>query len=29
VPPAGLLMVAGRHDHKVPKPHVSFRCSKR
>jgi hypothetical protein len=22
-------MVAGRHDHKVPKPHVSFRRSKR
>jgi hypothetical protein len=22
-------MVAGRLDHKVPKPHVSFRCSKR
>src|SRR6266478_7260397 len=23
------FMVAGRLDHKVPKPHVSFKCSKR
>jgi hypothetical protein len=28
-PPPSRFMVAGRLDHKVPKPHVSFRCSKR
>jgi hypothetical protein len=27
--PLSPFMVAGRLDHKVPKPHVSFRCSKR
>jgi hypothetical protein len=27
--PSHGFMVAGRLDHKVPKPHVSFRCSKR
>src|SRR5258708_16365842 len=27
--PLSRFMVAGRLDHMVPKPHVSFRCSKR
>src|SRR6202162_1083794 len=27
--PLSRFMVAGRLDHKVPKPHVSFRCYKR
>jgi hypothetical protein len=27
--PLSRFMVGGRLDHKVPKPHVSFRCSKR
>jgi hypothetical protein len=27
--PLSRFVVVGRLDHKVPKPHVSFRCSKR